>query len=73
MAQVRFQQERLGRKFDWTTNAVSKALLDHGALVRQRDSKDMGTRVRAFGHLVRAWKIRKEFVGLGEGQEDGDD
>jgi hypothetical protein len=72
MAQVRFEQERQGRKFDWTTNAVSKALHDHGALVRQRNSTDMGTRVRAYGHLVRTWKIRREFLGLGNRQE-GDD
>jgi hypothetical protein len=70
MAQVRFEQERQGRKFDWTPNTVSKALYDRGALVRQRGSADMGTRVRAYGHLVRAWKIRKEFLGLRDRRGD---
>ena len=73
MAQVRFEQERQGRKFDWTTNTVSKALYDQGSLVKQRNSTDMGTRARAYGHLVRTWKIRKEFLGLGDGQEDDDE
>ncbi len=70
MAQVRFQQERLGRRFDWSPHALSKALVNYGVLVRRADSKDAGTRIRAFGQLFRAWKIRKDCLGLVDGNED---
>jgi hypothetical protein len=73
VALVRFEQTRLGRHFDWSPHALTRALVDCGALERQRHSNDMGTRIRLFGEMRRVWKIRKKSLGLAISKKTGHD
>lgn len=64
MAVVRQQLQRLGRRFDWTPNAVSKALEAGGYLVRSARYEDSAIRKRVQKKLYRVWKLRKECLGF---------
>jgi hypothetical protein len=60
---VRLQQQHLGRSYDWSIPAISKALRRMGALVWPEDSGDAGTRLRGpSGKTVRAWKVHRQFL-----------
>jgi hypothetical protein len=60
---VRNQQTNLGQPFEWSSNAISKALRRMGALVWPEDSEDAGTRLRGpLGKTVRAWKVHRQYL-----------
>jgi hypothetical protein len=64
MAVVRVQVQRLGRRFEWTPNAVSKALEAAGYLVRNSGSQDSALRKRVGKKIYRVWQLRKDCLGL---------
>ena len=72
MSYVRDQQMSLGRQFDWSINAVARALRDQGALVPDKKGKDLGARVRLpkRDKTVRVWRVRKEALGLGDTNDE---
>jgi CHC2 zinc finger/Domain of unknown function (DUF927) len=63
IAAVRFQLQRLGRRFDWTPNAISKALETAGYLIKKAKSQDAGVRKRSGKKIYRVWKLRKDSLG----------
>jgi CHC2 zinc finger len=69
MAAVRFQLQRLGRRFDWTPNAISKALATAGYLVKKTLSQDSAVRKRSGKKIYRVWKLRKDSLGWNRDEE----
>jgi hypothetical protein len=72
IAVVRVQLQRLGKDFDWTPNAVSKALYAKGLLIRPTGSDDSAVRRRVKGKLHRVWKLRADCLGFA-GEEHAED
>ena len=72
IAVVRVQLQRLGKDFDWTSNAISKALYAKGVLIRPTGSDDSAVRRRVKGKLHRVWKLRADCLGIA-GEEHAED
>jgi hypothetical protein len=72
IAAVRIQLQRLGKDFDWTPNAISKALYAKGLLIRPTGSEDSAVRKRVKGKVYRVWQLREDCLGI-SGEEYADD
>jgi hypothetical protein len=62
---VRAEVHRLGQRFDWTTNAISKALISAGILVGPTGIQDSAIRKRIGHQVYRVWRVRAERFDLG--------